>query len=211
MSVNENIGYASRPAEALPSCAQDHRAVFNRLCVILIALALSVMCLPGCVGSSPEDVITRSLSSQLDKVKNLDGDFVSSVASYMDADRFNDYGIESAAFVRAYFEGFDYTIDTIDVDEPYGHAIATLTCKSYSDFRDRLGEASDELVDDAADYASMSREDISRVYGEMLMKTLAEVDLAPTKQVDFYYYLDDDTWSLNDSFESTVASALLTN
>lgn len=185
--------------------------LMRRLGALLLIALLVMSGLIGCASASPEEAISSKLASDLDKVKNHDGEFISDVASYMDVDRFNDYGIDSMAFVTAYFDGFDYTIDSIDVDGETAQAQVTLTCKSYSDFHDRLSAASDAMVDKADDYVSMSREDIARVYGGLLMETLGQVGLAPTKPLSFTFTLTDSTWQMQENLESAIASSLLTN
>lgn len=199
--------FASAP---LP-CRARLAAFVARAFAAMLVLAMMTGGLAGCVGASAEEVISGTLTTELDKVKNLDGSFVANVASYMDADRFSDYGIDSAAFVTAYFDGFDYSIDSIDVDEDAARAQVTLTCKSYSDFRTRLNDASDAMVDNADDYVSLSREDIARVYGDLLMETLNQVSLAATKPLVFTFTKTNDTWQMQENLESTIASSLLTN
>lgn len=186
-------------------------AFMTRAFAIALALFMAAFGLVGCVGTTPEEAISSTLTTELDKVKNLDGGFVGNVASYMDADRFEDYGIDSNAFVTAYFSGLDYSIDSIDVDEDTARAQVTLTCKSYSDFRSRLDDASDAMVDEADEYVSLSRDDIARIYGDLLMETLQQVSLAPTKPLTFTFAKTDDAWRMQENLESTVASSLLTN
>ncbi len=196
---------------ASPSCVEGPRSFAARCAAVALSLLLALVGLAGCAGGTGEEVISNTLTGELDKVKALDGELIAKVASNMDVDRFNDYGIDSSTFIRAYFDGFDYAIDSIDVDEGSARAQVTLTCKSFSDFRTKLKESSDAMAANADEYASKSREEIAAIYGALLMETLQQVSLAPTKPVAFTFELVDNTWRMKENFESTIASSLLTN
>lgn len=188
------------------------RTFFQRIAALVLGFALAVsMGLTGCAGPSPEDVIESSLTAELDQVKTLDKEFVSTIASYMDVDRFKDYGVDGTAFITTYFDGFDYSIDAITVNDDTARAIVTLTCTSYSDFRSRLNSASSAMAQNASEYVDMSREDLSKVYGELLMDTLDDVTLAQTKPMTLTFKRDGDTWKMQENLESEIASFLLTN
>lgn len=187
-------------------------ASFRRFAsTVLCCISAIVMCLPGCAGVSAEEAIEASLSDKLDQVKSLDKGFISTIASYMDVDRFNDYGVDGTAFVTAYFDGFDYAIDSITVDDDSARAIVTLTCTSYSDFRSRLSEASNAMAQNADEYVDMSRDDLAKTYGTLLMNTLDQVKLAQTKPMTITFDREGDTWKMQENLESEIASFLLTN
>ena len=188
------------------------RFSFRRIMMIALCVALTMtMGLAGCSGASAEDAIESSLTAELDQVKSLDKEFVSTIASYMDVDRFKDYGVDGTAFITSYFDGFDYSIDAITVNDDTARAIVTLTCTSYSDFRSRLNSASSAMAQNAGDYVDMSREDLAKVYGTLLMDTLDEVNLAQTKPMTLTFKRDGDTWKMQENLESEIASFLLTN
>ena len=194
------------------SSRKEDRSPLRRIAAAILCIALALtMGLAGCSGASPEDAIEASLTEELDQVKALDKNFISTIASYMDVDRFRDYGVDGTAFVTAYFDGFDYSIDAITVDDDTARAIVTLTCTSYSDFHSRLNSASSAMAQNAAEYVDMSREDLAKVYGTLLMDTLEDVNLAQTKPMTLTYKLKDNTWELQESLESEIASFLLTN
>lgn len=189
-----------------------NRSPLQRMLALLLCIALAVtMGLAGCSGASAEDAIESSLTQQLNQVKSLDKSFISTIASYMDVDRFKDYGVDGTAFVTAYFDGFDYSIDAITVNDDTARAIVTLTCTSYSDFHSRLNTASSAMAQNAAEYVDMSREDLAKVYGTLLMDTLDDVNLAQTKPMTLTFKLKDNTWEMQESLESEIASFLLTN
>ena len=194
-----------------PFRTEGLRSFAARCAIVALSLLLALVGLAGCAGATAEEVISNTLTGELDKVKALDGDLIAKVASNMDVDRFNDYGIDSSTFIRAYFDGFDYVIDSIDVDEGSARAQVTLTCKSFSDFRTKLKESSDAMAANADYNSSKSRDEIAAIYGALLMETLQQVNLAPTKPVAFTFVLADNTWPMKENFESTIASSLLTN
>lgn len=207
MSTALNWGDNSKCSSCITKSSPLQRMLALMFC---IALAIA-MGLTGCSGASAEDAIESSLTQELNQVKSLDKNFISTIASYMDVDRFKDYGVDGTAFVTAYFDGFDYSIDAITVNDDTARAIVTLTCTSYSDFHSRLNAASSAMAQNAAEYVNMSREELAKVYGTLLMDTLADVNLAQTKPMTLTFKRKDNTWEMQESLESEIASFLLTN
>lgn len=207
MKAALNWDYDARH-DSLSKVSSPLRSLFAL--VLCVALAASLG-LTGCAGGSAEDAIRSSLTAELDQAKTLDRGFVSAIAPYMDVDLFRDYGIDGTEFVTAYLDGFDYSIDSISVDDDKATAVVTLTCTSYSDFYSRLNAASSTMAQNASEYVDMSREDLARVYGSLLMDTLDEAELAKTKPMTLTFKRTDNTWEMQESLEGAIASSLLTN
>ena len=101
----------------------------------LLALSIGMVGLAGCSsGTSDEDAIRASLSSELDSIKNIDDAFVNEFSESIDMSQLSVYGIDGVEFMKSYLSGFDYTIDSINVDGDSATAQITLTCKSYTGY-----------------------------------------------------------------------------
>ena len=180
------------------------------------AALLMLTCLLGAAGCSaptPEDAIRASLSQKLDGIKSLDDSFLTELQDDLDVNRFSEYGIDGKEFMKGYFEGFDYAIDSIVVDGDTATATVTLQCKSFSQYRDQLTAAAKELVGDRSKLASMSNDEVNAGYGALITQTLENVENAPTSSFTITYRLngENDTWEPANAVEHEISSAILTN
>lgn len=219
----KNEGSAGVGSQRTSCCATSQRfplsmasGVARSLAAAAMALALMGACLlgaTGCVAPTPEDAIRSSLSQKLDGIKGLDDGFLSELQDDLDVDRFSEYGIDGTEFMRSYFDGFDYSIDDIVVDGDTATATVTLQCRSFSQYRDRLTEAAENLVGDREKLASMSNDEVNAAYGALITETLEGVENAPTAAFTITYKLDEDTstWEPTNAVEYEISSAILTN
>ncbi len=177
-------------------------------CSITAVLALSVgLVLGACSGPSPEEVIREDLTANLDRVKELDDATVEELVSSMGTIGLETYGIEASDVVRSLLDGFDYTIDDITVDDEGTSAVASVsvTCKSASDFTERINQAATdlatELMNDPSGLELLSDEEaLNARIGEVVMETLDEVELQQTS-IKIDYSKTDDGWTASDASE----------
>ena len=177
-------------------------------CSITAVLALSVgLVLGACSGPSPEVVIREDLTANLDRVKELDDATVEGLVSSMGTIGLETYGIEASDVVRSLLDGFDYTIDDITVDDEGTSAVASVsvTCKSASDFTERINQAATdlatELMNDPSGLELLSDEEaLNARIGEVVMETLDEVELQQTS-IEIDYSKTDDGWTASDASE----------
>lgn len=177
-------------------------------CSITAVLALSVgLVLGACSGPSPEEAIREDLTANLDRVKELDDATVEELVGSMGTLGLETYGIEASDVVRSLLDGFDYTIDDITVDDEGTSAVASVsvTCKSVSDFTERINQAATdlatELMNDPSGLELLSDEDaLNARIGEVVMETLDEVELQQTS-IEIDYSKTDDGWTASDASE----------
>lgn len=177
-------------------------------CSITAVLALSVgLVLGACSGPSPEEVIREDLTANLDRVKELDDATVEELVSSMGTIGLETYGIEASDVVRSLLDGFDYTIDDITVDDEGTSAVASVsvTCKSASDFTERINQAATdlatELMNDPSGLELLSDEEaLNARIGEVVIETLDEVELQQTS-IEIDYSKTDDGWTASDASE----------
>ncbi len=175
-------------------------------------LSIGMVGLAGCSsGASDEDAIRASLSSELDSIKNIDDAFVNEFSESIDMSQLSVYGIDGVEFMKSYLSGFDYTIDSINVDGDSATAQITLTCKSYTGYLQALQTAVDEVTADPDALAALSNDEINQKIGEIVIGSLDGVELAATQPITITYTKVDGTWEPASSTSGDIAAALMTN
>lgn len=178
----------------------------------LLALSVGMVGLTGCSGgTSDEDAIRASLTSELDSIKNIDDAFVNEFSESIDMSQLSVYGIDSVEFMRSYLSGFDYAIDSINVDGDSATAQITLTCKSYTGYLQALQTAVDEVTANPDALAALSNDEINQKIGEIVIGSLDGVELAATQPITITYTKVDGTWEPASSTSGDIAAALMTN
>ena len=178
----------------------------------LLALSIGMVGLASCSsGTSDEDAIRASLSSELDSIKNIDDAFVNEFYESIDMSQLSVYGIDGVEFMKSYLSGFDYTIDSINVDGDSATAQITLTCKSYTGYLQALQTAVDEVTADPDALAALSNDEINQKIGEIVIVSLDGVELAATQPITITYTKVDGTWEPASSTSGDIAAALMTN
>ena len=178
----------------------------------LLALSIGMVGLASCSsGTSDEDAIRASLSSELDSIKNIDDAFVNEFSESIDMSQLSGYGIDGVEFMKSYLSGFDYTIDSINVDGDSATAQITLTCKSYTGYLQALQTAVDEVTADPDALAALSNDEINQKIGEIVIGSLDGVELAATQPITITYTKVDGTWEPASSTSGDIAAALMPN
>lgn len=167
-------------------------------CITTASLAFGGIALVGCGGQSDEDVIREGIATDLDAVKNLDEDFLAEIVASTSSSDLEEVGIDATELMKAYFGGFDYTIEDVTVDGGGNTAVATvtITCKTYGDLINSLTDA------------MMSVTDETEIAGAVMD---AVNNLAPTKSdpIELGCEKVNDSWQLTSEGETALASALL--
>lgn len=180
--------------------------------ILVLALAFSLVAFSGC--SKPQDdsqVIEQSLTSELNSIKDLDDSFVNEFSESINMSQLSMYGIDGVEFMKAYLDGFDYTIDSINVNGDTAEAQITLTCKSYTGYQQALEEAVTKITENPDELAGMSNEDINKKIGEIVTGSLDGVELKPTEPITITYTKVNDVWEPASSTSGDISAALMTN
>lgn len=161
---------------------------------------------------SSEEVIREGLSEEFDMIVNKKGDdwdeMISDIEEEADLSMF---GIDAEEFVNVLFDGFDYEITSVDVDEEDDTAVAhvTLTSKSMKDVMDALEEAANDFMNDPANYEGLSEDDLYKKVGELMMEAIRGVE---TREIDVDLECErdeDGNWTEADSVADEISNALL--
>ncbi len=93
------------------------------LCGLLAAVLLALCACNN--GPSSEEVIREGLSGELDTIVNKKGDdWDEMISDIEDEADLSQFGIDAEEFVNVLFDGFDYEITSVDVDEEDDTAVA---------------------------------------------------------------------------------------
>ena len=182
------------------------------LALILIA-ALSMFALCACNnGPSSEEVIREGLSEEFDTIVNKKGDdWDEMISDIEDEAEFSQLGIDAEELYNVWFDGFDYEITSVDVDEEDDTAVAhvTLTAKSLKDVMAAFEQATDDFMSDPNNYAGLSKDDIYKKCGELMMDAIRGVETHKI-DVDLECERDEDgNWTTADSVEDEISNALM--
>lgn len=175
--------------------------------------ALSMLALCACNnGPSSEEVIREGLSGELDTIVNKKGDdWDEMISDIEDEADLSQFGIDAEEFVGVLFDGFDYEITSVDVDEEDDTAVAhvTLTAKSMKDVMAALGQAADDFKSDPNNYAGLSEDELYKKVGELMMDAIRGVE-TQNVDVDLECERDEDgNWTEADSVADEITNALM--
>ena len=182
------------------------RAIVCSLCAVA-ALVIGVA-LAGCQsGPTPEELIRQDITKNFDQIKNLDDEMIEELSQTMDTSSLEPYGIDGTELIKSMVDGFDYTIDSVTVDEGGGTAVATLTVtsKPMSALYNEVESIFTEILESPDAFELLSDQDaLNKKVGEMLMQAVEQIE--PTeKQIELTYSKTDDGWEIDASSASEIS------
>ncbi len=160
---------------------------------MLTAIFVSMLFLVSCAPKSPEMVLEESVVSELDLIASADSSTIGEFSDYMDISELDQFGIDAYEFGTAYFKGFDYRIDDIDVTENAARVEVTLTMKDYPTFQSKLEKAVDRLNLDNK-RKNYSNERFKELYGNAVMAALNETPDTKRNPITITYRRDGNAW-----------------
>lgn len=179
------------------------------LTVPLVAIVAVCMVLLSACSSGPtaEELIKEDLAAQFDEVKKSDSDFLKGIES-ASGDSFEQLGVDTGEFAKAYLDGFDYKIGSVKVNEGKGTAKATVsvTCKSMAQIIDAFTAAVDAETDSMT---SMSEDEIYKRCGALMMQATKDTKPKKTKCTFTYKLNKDNAWEADDSATDEMIDAML--
>lgn len=189
------------------SPALTHRLA--AMATILFAAVLSLGVLSSC-GESTEQIITDSLTAELDSIKNMDESFMSELSSDPSIQDLEEFGIDTNKFIASYLNGFDYRIEGVSVEDDTATATVVLTTKGFQEFNNALETALGDILN-SPDLATMGEEQIYAAVGEKVMAAIESITPQETDPIQITYQLVDDTWTPTEDSTASLESALLGN
>lgn len=171
--------------------------------------ACSLLALSGC-GQDPEELIREGLTEELEGLKALDEATLDELMGEADTEAlsvFESYGVDAREFVKAYLDGFDYTIEGVEVDGDLASARLTFTCKSFADLESALEDSVMSFATDPST-ASLTEDELNAKIGELLMAAVAATPVRETDPFVVNYEKTDGVWELTAESESIIAGSL---
>ena len=176
------------------------RTLVYSLCAMLALV--TGLALAGCSGGpSAEEQIRQDITSNFDRLKNLDDTTMEELSESMDTSSLEPYGIDGAQLIRSMVDGFDYTINDVTVDEGAGTAVATVsvTSKSMLELYNQLGDIFEELLSGSDALELLTDADaLNERVGELVMEAVDAIEPSE-KELELAYSKADDGWKMDDS------------
>ena len=170
-------------------------------------LAFSLCALTACADNSKE-LITESLEQELDSLKNPDEATISSLSSGLPSSSLSQLGLTSDELIRALLDGFDGTVDSVEVNGKNAEAVVTISCKDFSQLEDSIEEVTDSMTDDPSQFQNMSSSEISAWAGEQIMAKINELPVVAHDPTTIEYVLNGNTWEPAPGAQSKLTSVL---
>lgn len=190
------------------------RHTLRSLAVMVVAV-LAVACglsLGACSsGPSAEDIILEDITTNLDDIKNMDDATLDGLARQIGSVGLEEYGVDTGTLITSMIDGFDYSIESVEVEDDTATASVTVTVKSMTEF---MNFDYDVMADDIVDAVTSGEIDttdqdaFNAWVGEYIMAMID--DLEPVeKDITFTYVNGEDGWELDESSVNDAAQIFL--
>ncbi len=190
------------------------RHTLRSLAVMVVAV-LAVACglaLGACSsGPSAEDIIREDIATNLDDVKNMDDATLDGLARQIGSVGLEEYGIDTGTLITSMIDGFDYSIESVEVEDDTATASVTVTAKSMTEF---MNFDYDIMADDIVDAVTSGEIDatdedaVNAWVGEYIMGMIDGLEPVE-KDITFTYVNGEDGWELDESSVSDAAQIFL--
>ena len=190
------------------------RHTLRSLAVMVVAV-LAVACglaLGACSsGPSAEDIIREDIATNLDDVKNMDDATLDGLARQIGSVGLEEYGIDTGTLITSMIDGFDYSIESVEVEDDTATASVTVTAKSMTEFTNfDYDIMADDIVDavTSGEIDTTDQDAFNAWVGEYIMGMID--DLEPVeKDITFTYVNGEDGWELDESSVNDAAQIFL--
>lgn len=157
----------------------------------LIVLA-SAVCAFGCSSPDNENAIRNTIVQEFDSYKNMDQAAISKVLKPTENSGLEKLGITGEQYASNVLEGFDYSINDINIDGKTATADVTIVSKSMSDFETKFNALVDN-IEPLSSSSSVNKEDITTTIGECAIEAFKETQLI-SENVTLQFELRGNTW-----------------
>ena len=165
------------------------RIISATIASALLALTLCIAC--GCQPSN-EDVIRDTVTQNFDAYKNLEDSVLSEIAAEAEEDGMSDLGITGEEYASAVLDGFDYSINSITVNDKAATVSMTIVSKSKTDFYNKLNDAVSSFVADPATEELTADQKDTQI-GTIAMQAFQDTETV-SEDVELLFQLQGNTW-----------------
>lgn len=159
--------------------------------VTAMALAAFTLCSLAACGPSQEDTIHEAITKEFDGYKNADDEIIQQIARSAENQGISDYGIENEEFATMVLDGFDYNINSIEVDGNSAKANLTIVSKSSTAFKEKLTE-SINAISQNPELASMTDDQKMELISEAITNSFKDIQTVSEDVTIEYAYTDSD-------------------
>ncbi|MCI9130244.1 MAG: hypothetical protein HFJ65_08080 [Eggerthellaceae bacterium] len=173
----------------------------KKLAVLLVscaALVMATFALTSC-GPNNEELIEQAVTTKYDAYKNADDASLSNIATLLENQGVAQLGIDDQEFVSALIDGFDYSIDEIQVNGDQALVTMTFAGKSYTDLLEQITDMTEALANDP-EFMAMPQDEKYTVVGQRVMEAFNNLEVK-NETVDLNYELVDNKWQESDEQE----------
>ena len=156
-----------------------------------MALAVFTLCSLTACGPSPEDTIREAITDEFDGYKNADDSVIQQIAQSAEKQGISQYGIENEEFATMVLDGFDYSINSIEVDGNSATANLTIVSKSSAAFKEKLTE-SINAISQNPELASMTDDQKMELISEAITNSFKDIETVSEDVSIEYAYTDSD-------------------
>lgn len=151
--------------------------------ICALAVALGCMCtLIGC-GPSDEEMCKEAVDSTLSQFKNVDDELLDSVLDELPSSLQSSYesvGLDFKAMFKSWLDGYDYKLDSLQIDGNKATANVTVTCKK---LMPAMTQGADKATSDFASGTVLpkTQDEATKYVAQKMMDAL---DAAQPEQID---------------------------
>lgn len=166
-----------------------------------------IITLNGC-GPSDEERITEALTTELETIKNHDDQFISSLVSEDTQQALQNVNTDAKSFCSSLLDGFDYQINSIEVNKATAQASVTIMCKSLSDATSTL-KSDAETSSANGTGTNLTDDELSQTIAENSLDYLQSAQPKQHDPITISLSLQDKKWEVDQQAKSTFAQLLL--
>lgn len=172
------------------------KALVSVLCATLTFA--SGLILTGCSKPDPEKIIRADLILGFDQIINPDDEAIDELAKEYGDTGLEELGIEPSEFIASVADGFDYSIESIEVDGDTATANVTIYSKSLSELSDLNY---DEMYEDfiralESGEVTFDEKSFKAWAGPYIMDAIDRIEPSE-KSLEIIYVNGDDGWELD--------------
>jgi uncharacterized membrane protein len=178
------------------------------LICILIAIAGMVGC--GSKTISDEQEIQSAVIDALSGYKDFNSETLDEFAVEMDLDKLDQFGLTGQTFLKKYFEGFDYSISDININNNQASVSVTVACKDFTEIENAISQNVSKLVEQAQ-AGKLTSSTMKQSYGDLILDSIDKTNLKNYSLTLTYSKDDAGIWVPVDNIGIVLAGALLGN
>lgn len=181
--------------------------------IVAVLVAVCGLALAACSsGPSAEELIREDLTRAFDQVKEMDDATIDDLVHELNVSSLETYGIDGTQLVESMIDGFDYSIDSVTVDEAAGTAEAavTVTSKSMNNLYGELETALAELTSSPVFLTLIGDQDAFNArIGELAMEAIDRIE-PDEKHLELAYTKKDGEWTMDVASGAALSQVFVT-